>query len=330
VVLAGGSAGKLDLERPGRGPEPGPLRNELGHRRRGDLVGLDTNAGHVGLTVADASNMIVPPALNTMAAVGVSTFAPGRPHLVSGLAADLSTALETTTPFERGSDLVLRAPVLLHDGMFCLGARPARSDHRSLDKNLPVTLSVELSRPGWAEIGAGANHPMVFLVDAQAEQAAVHPGHQAADVVGRPDVTQAWYSSPLANGFPGQQPALPAAGPQTLGAGPGPADGTQMPVAAIIWGSALLAATGRRVLDADTLVCFARQAILRETQDRSPVSAVLAMRLASALEIVVLLDVVLNGGIWIDVNPGTEEATATLLIDGFPGDPGGTMRFLHA
>ena len=54
------------------------------------------------------------------------------------------------------------------------------------------------------------------------------------------------------------------------------------------------------------------------------------MRLASALEIVVLIDFVLNGGIWIDVNPGTGEAQATLLIDGLPGDPGGTMRFIHA
>lgn len=54
----------------------------------------------------------------------------------------------------------------------------------------------------------------------------------------------------------------------------------------------------------------------------------LAMPLVCALEVVVLLDVVLNGGIWIDVNPGTGEAAATLLIDGFPGDPGGTMRFI--
>jgi hypothetical protein len=281
-------------------------------------------------TAADAPNMTVGPALRAMAMVGVSTFAPGRQHLVPGLAADLRTALDTTTSFKRRADLALKAPVLLQDEMFSLGTRPAGSDHRSLDESLQVILGAESSLRHWAETGAGSDHVQVFLVDAQAEQAAVHLGYHATDGADVSDVTQGRHGSPPAGGSPGQQPALSAAGPQAVGAGAGPADGIQSPVVVVILGSAQLIAAGRPVLDADTLVCFARQAILRETHHGSPESAALAMRLACALEIVVLLDIVLNGGIWIDVNPGTGEVAATLLIDGFPGDPDGTMRFLRA
>jgi hypothetical protein len=331
VVLTGwGSAGKLGLEQPGKGPEPGLLRHELDHRQRAGLAGRNTSVSHVGLSGADALNMIVRPALHTMATVGISTFAPGRQHLVPGLAADLSGALDTITPFERHADLALKAPVLLHHGMFSLATRPALSDNLSSDETFRVSLSVEWSRPDWTETGLGTDRAPVFLVDAQTEQAAVHPGYQATDIVGESDITGGWHSSPDGGRSAGQQPALPAAGPQPLRATTGSTDATQVPVAVVILGSALLIAAGRRVLEADTLVRFAREVILREIHNGSPASAVLAMRLASALEIVVLLDVALNGGIWIDVNPGTGEPAATLLIDGFPGLPDGTMRFLHS
>jgi hypothetical protein len=339
VVLTGwGSAGSLALEQPGTGPEPGFLRNEQAHRQRAGLAARGAIAGHPGLTTGDALNMIVPPALHAMAAAAVSTFAPGRQHLVPGVSAELSTALETICPFEGRADLALKVPVLLQDGVFSLGTRPAESDARTPDETLPVNFSVELNRPGWADTDAAADRAVVLLLDAQAGPTSVHEGYQAAQVIGSSEVIQCWQGSRLAPAWPDQQPALSTAGPQALGGGPNQAhsgsagsnDGSRPRVAVVILGSALLIAAGRRVLDADTLVCFARQAILREIYDGSPASAVLAMRLARALEIVVLLDLALNGGIWIDVNPGTEEAEATLLIDGLPGDPRGTMRFIHA
>lgn len=111
--------------------------------------GQDTGAGRIGLTAADAPNMIVPSALHSMATVAVSTFAQGRQHMVPHLAADLSAALDTIVPFERHNDLALKAPVLLHDGMFSLGTSPAPTDHLSSDESLPVSRSVELSRSGW-------------------------------------------------------------------------------------------------------------------------------------------------------------------------------------
>ena len=327
VILTGwGSAGKLGLDEPGKGPEPGLLRNELGHRQRAGLTGPDTSASHLKLTAAGAPNLVVPSALRAMAIVGVSTFAPGRQHLVSDVAADVSTALDTIIPFERHSDPALKAQVLSRDGMFSLAAR---SDYGSGDESLRVGLSAELGRPGWAETRAGADRSPVLLVDAQLEQAEVHLRHQAADAIGGSGATAALHGSPFATGSPGQQQALPA-GPQALGTGAGPANRIESPVAVVILGSALLIAAGKRFLDADTLVCFARRAILRTTHNGSPASAALAMRLACALEIVVLLDVRLNGGIWIDVNPVTGDAAATLLIDGLPGDPGGTMRFLRS
>jgi hypothetical protein len=319
VILTGwGSAGALGLDQPEKGPGPGLVRNELDHRQRAGLTGPDVSASHLKL--------IVPSALRTMATAGVSAFAPGRQHLVLDVAAEISTALDTITPYERHSDRALKAPVLWHDGMFSL---VTRSDSGPGDESVQVSLSVDLGRPGWAETRAGADRCPVLMVDAQLEQTEVQLGYQAAKAIGGPGVTAAWQGSPSAAGSPGQQQALPAGRP-ALGTGAGRASGTESPVAVVIVGSALLIAAGRRVLDADTLVRFARQVILRATHDGSPASAVLAMRLACALEIVVLLDVRLNGGIWIDVNPVTGEAAATLLIDGLPGDPGGTMRFLRS
>ena len=202
VVLTGwGSAGALDRERPGKGPEPGLLRNEWRHRQRAGLAGRSTGAGHVRLTADDVPNMIVPPALHTMATVAVSAFTPGRRHLVPAVVADLSAALDTITPFERHADLALKAPVLLHDGMFSLGTRPAQSDARGSDESLPVTFEVELSRPGWAQTDAGADRAMVLLLDAQAARTAVHEGYQAADVVGGSDVIRGGHNSLLAAGL---------------------------------------------------------------------------------------------------------------------------------
>ncbi len=328
VILTGwGSAGELGLDEAGKGPEPGLLRNELGHRQRAGLTAPDISASHVKLTAADAPNLVVSSALRAMAIAGVSTFAPGRRHLVSDVAADVSRALDTITPLDRHSELALKAQVLSRDGMFSLAAR---SDDGSADESLRVSLSAELGRPGLTETSAGADRSPVLLVDAQLiDQTEAHLGYQAADAISAPGVTAAWHGGPFATGSPGQQQALPA-GRQALGTDAGPANGTKSPVAVVILGSALLIASGRRFLDADTLVCFARQVILRATHNGSPASAALAMRLACALEIVVLLDVRLNGGIWIDVNPVTGEAAATLLIDGLPGDPRGTMRFLRS
>jgi hypothetical protein len=339
VVLTGwGSAGKRDWGQPGKGPEPGLLRNEQGHWQRAGLTAQDARAGRTGLTAADMPSMIVPSALRSMAAVGVRTFAPGRRYLVPRIVADLSVALDAVTPFERNADLALNTSVRLKDGMFSLDTRPGRPDRRFSGDSLPVSLGTELSGPGLADTGAEAAHAIAFLVDAQTDPAAVHEGYEAADAVGGTGMSHGGQTSPPASGPQANRPAPDTTRNQEPGTGPseawsgliGPAERLGSSVAVVILGSALLIAAGRRILDADILVRFARRAILREIHDGSPASAAHAMRLACALEIVVFLDLAINGGLWIDVNPATGQAAATLLIDGLPGDPDSTMRFLRA
>jgi hypothetical protein len=100
---------------------------------------------------------------------------------------------------------------------------------------------------------------------------------------------------------------------------PGPAVGM------VISGPAVQVTKGHRALDADTLTRFARQVIFSHVYDGTPHTVAAAMRAAQALEVVALIDPEINAGVWADVDPSRQLATATLLIEG-AADGGWTFR----
>ncbi|HXZ66801.1 MAG TPA: hypothetical protein VEH05_18830 [Streptosporangiaceae bacterium] len=85
--------------------------------------------------------------------------------------------------------------------------------------------------------------------------------------------------------------------------------------AAVICGSAAAIAGGRPFLGMDALTTYARRAAFRAGGLADPHAARRSMRAAHRIEVVVLLDVSLGGGVWVDVDPKTGRPAATLSID---------------
>ncbi|MGB6453612.1 MAG: hypothetical protein WBH47_03890 [Streptosporangiaceae bacterium] len=85
--------------------------------------------------------------------------------------------------------------------------------------------------------------------------------------------------------------------------------------AALICGPAAVIAGGRPFLGLDTLTTYARrQAFLRSSEDGELHAARNGMRAAHSIEIVVLLDQSLGGGVWVDVDPATGCPVAAMSI----------------
>ncbi|HXW86698.1 MAG TPA: hypothetical protein VEJ42_00415 [Streptosporangiaceae bacterium] len=85
--------------------------------------------------------------------------------------------------------------------------------------------------------------------------------------------------------------------------------------AVVICGSAAAIAGDRPFLGMDALTTYARRAAFRAGGLADPHAARRSMRAAHRIEIVVLLDVSLGGGVWVDVDPRTGRPAATLSID---------------
>jgi RimJ/RimL family protein N-acetyltransferase len=96
----------------------------------------------------------------------------------------------------------------------------------------------------------------------------------------------------------------------------------------LIWGPAgdVAAAAGGAVLDAGALVSWARQQAFSKIYADEPGSAAAAVRAASGLEIVLLLDPGIGGGLWVDVDPVAQAPAATLLVE-MTLPPGGARMF---
>jgi hypothetical protein len=92
----------------------------------------------------------------------------------------------------------------------------------------------------------------------------------------------------------------------------------------VIWGSAadIGAAAGTGVLDAAVLLSWARKQAFGKIYAGVPDAAAAAMRAVRDLEVLVLLDPGIGGGLWVDVDPVTQAPAATLLIEmTIPVDP---------
>jgi hypothetical protein len=97
----------------------------------------------------------------------------------------------------------------------------------------------------------------------------------------------------------------------------GPPDERDWPAryAAVICGSAAVIAGGRPFLGMDALTTYARRQAFRSvSEDTSPQGARSGMRAAHSIEIVVLLDPSLGGGVWVDVDPATGLPAAAMRI----------------
>jgi hypothetical protein len=97
----------------------------------------------------------------------------------------------------------------------------------------------------------------------------------------------------------------------------GPTDDRDWPAryAAVICGPAAVIAGGRPFLGMDALTTYARRQAFRSvSDDAGPQGAGSAMRAAHNIEIVVLLDPSLGGGVWVDVDPATGQPAAAMSI----------------
>jgi hypothetical protein len=97
----------------------------------------------------------------------------------------------------------------------------------------------------------------------------------------------------------------------------GPPDDREWPAryAAVICGPAAVIAGGRPFLGMDALTTYARRQAFRSvSDDTGPRGAGSAMRAAHNIEIVVLLDPSLGGGVWVDVDPATGLPAAAMSI----------------
>jgi hypothetical protein len=83
--------------------------------------------------------------------------------------------------------------------------------------------------------------------------------------------------------------------------------------AAVICGPAAVIAEGRPFLGMDALTTYARRQAF-SSDDASPEGARSRMRAAHGIEIVVLLDPSLDGGVWVDVDPATGLPAAAMSI----------------
>jgi hypothetical protein len=85
--------------------------------------------------------------------------------------------------------------------------------------------------------------------------------------------------------------------------------------AAVICGPAAVIAGGRPFLGMDALTTYARRQAFRSvSDDTGPHGARSGMRAAHGIEIVVLLDPSLGGGVWVDVDPATGLPAAVMSI----------------
>jgi hypothetical protein len=105
-----------------------------------------------------------------------------------------------------------------------------------------------------------------------------------------------------------------------------PPDPDAASAAAVIWGPACAIAGGPH-LSVDALMSYARTHVFRAVRNGAAESAARGMHVARALQIVVLLDPALGGGLWIDVDPATGRPAAILALDvATPADQPGRVR----
>ncbi len=124
---------------------------------------------------------------------------------------------------------------------------------------------------------------------------------------------------PSRSGSPDQDAAVTNAAAQSAAdqQPTGLADGGERPAryAAVISGSAAVIAGGRPFLGMDALTTYARrQAFSSVSNDTGPQAARSGMHAAHNIEIVVLLDRSLDGGVWVDVDPETGSPKAAMSI----------------
>lgn len=266
---------------------------EHAHAERAGLLGA---AGLRQATPHKAGRDVALAVIHGMAVMAGGHNGTGMAAGLVGRMAATARALVMATTMERDNDLAITVPVSLADGKFSLHLATAMSGCRAAGNGSPDCTALDQVVAEDGKIIC----PLVYLVDVHEE------GHHADC---------------------GPEPGRQAPADRARAYPAGTSAVARPAVGLIIRGPAAQVTGGRRVLDADVLASFARSAIFHKVYDGKPQAAAVALRIAQALEVVVLMDPGINGGVWADLNPATQAPAATLLIDGYAD---GQLRFLRS
>jgi hypothetical protein len=177
-------------------------------------------------------------------------------------------------------------PVDGHGGML---TRATEGLMKALDSVRPLDVahtSIKIGVP--VLVGAGMFSLNLGLVYPEAE------GYPRLDVVEEPESTRGQ-----------EQPIDRTESKQRRGTG------------LVIWGSArdIAAEAETPIIDAGTLLTWARKRAFRKLYAGQPTSAAAAMRVTRDLEVVLLIDPGIGGGLWVDVDPVSQRPATTLLVE---------------
>jgi hypothetical protein len=143
------------------------------------------------------------------------------------------------------------------------------------------------------------------------------------------DTSAGWTPEPDAGPGGAELPGEPSAAP----APPGPwgCGGASIDssggYAAVIHGPAAAMANGSPYVSVDAIASYARKEAFRQVWDSAPDRAAAGVRTARSLEIVLLIDPQLGGGLWIDIDPATGHPASAFAIElAGPGAQAGTFR----
>jgi hypothetical protein len=192
----------------------------------------------------------------------------------------------------------------------------ARDADEMTDKLMRPLLVVSLKQADGEDIGVdlpiACSHGRILIDTSMSAGGSPPPHFRLVRVNERPELWPA--SSPPET--PTQADAADAgaradADAHAAGAEPDRSAGT----AAVIWGSAAAIAGGHPYLSIEALMSYARKNAFASADDGGAASAEQAMRAARDLEVVVLLDQSMGGGLWIDVDRENGQPAAVLAVE---------------
>jgi hypothetical protein len=260
----------------------------------------------------DPGESITTTMVNAMACVISHRIYPGSAITQEQLTKRLMTVLAEPAQLADADDVQLTLPIANSHGRISLDVSVALDSRRSAaDKPGPHPCArlvragdrLELSEPV-AQIGAGSPAGLpgngAMRPDGSGPGGESPAGPPESPAIGTPDSSAAQASSAHSADLRGSGSA------EVKGA-----TGT----AVLIWGPAAAIADDRRYLSIDALISYGRKQAFKQLYEKSAPTAAQGMRAVRGVEVVVLLDKSIGGGLWIDIDPLTGRPCVALAIE---------------